>query len=584
MRLLSSQSARPSRFAPYRLLKPILVQYRWQLVQALFALLAAAGFTLAFPIIIRMIGDAGSAANIILMQQGFLFLFVCAVFLGLTTACRFYMVSWLGERVVSDVRKRLFSHLLKLPNAFYDQNQTGELLSRLTTDTTLVERVVGTSVSLALRNSLLLVGSLAMLLYTSVKMTLWVLVMTPVAIIPVVMFARKYRLLSKESQEYVAKSSAYAAQVLGAMDVTKSYQYEATARKHFDVVVEDGFDISKKRIMARSYLTVFIFVLMVGAMVGVMWLGALEVLSANATLTSGQLAQFFGYAVFVATSAGSLSEVWGDLMRASGALQRIIALLAEIEQSDQGSQKSSGYNISFKDVSFAYPNRLHMKTLQGISFEVPEGTVTALVGPSGAGKSTIFKMLMRYYEHASGEIAVGGVNATKMSLKHLREKIAFVGHDCGIFPTSVRDNLSMGEVYTDEALHNACMKANIAGFIESLPDGYETLLGERGVLLSEGQRQRIALARAILRDAPIVLLDEATNALDAITEEAISHAISDAFKDKTVLVIAHRLSTVVNADQIVVIDQGAIESIGTHKSLRKGSSIYAKLAQIQLLT
>jgi len=571
------------RFAPYKLLKPILKQYVGRLFQALFALLSAAGATLALPAVVRMIGDAGSAGSIILMQEGFVVLLICAALLGITSAYRFYMVSWLGERVVSDIKKRLFEHLLKLPNSFYDQNQTGELLSRLTTDTTLVERVVGTSVSLALRNALILIGALIMLFVTSIKLALWVVLLTPIAVIPVVGFARRYRLLSKESQSYIAKSSAFASQVLGAMDVTKSYQYENIANDYFNEVVEDGFQISKDRIRSRALLTLFIIVLMVSAMVVVMWLGALEVLSADAVLTSGQLAQFFMYAIFVATSVGSLSEVWGDLMRASGALQRIIALLAEKEQSDIGKEYTQAYNIEFKDLLFAYPKRQYLKSLQHVSFSVSEGTTAALVGQSGAGKSTAFKLLMRYYEPLIGKIEVGGVSIADMPISHLRELISFVGHDAGIFPTTIEDNLAMGHDYTKEAMINACEKASIANFIESLPDGYQTLLGERGMLLSEGQRQRLALARAILRDTPIVLLDEATNALDAITEEAISHAVSDVFKDKTVLVIAHRLSTVIHADKIIVLKDGEIESMGTHKQLCKSSETYAKLAQIQLL-
>ncbi len=574
---------KPSKFASYQLLKPILKQYRCKMVQALVALLSAAGATLAFPMMIRYIGDAGVMENLVLMQHGFLGLFVLSLVLGLASSYRFYMVSWLGERVVSDIRKQLFSHLLRLPSSFYDQNQTGEILSRLTTDTTLVERVVGTSVSLALRNSLILIGSLAMLLVTSVKLTAWVILMTPIAIIPVIKFARKYRVLSKESQSYVADSSAYASQVLGAMDVTKSYQYEDTANKHFHGVVEEGFAVSKRRIMSRSLLTLFIIILMVGALIAVMYLGSVEVLSPESALSAGQLAQFFMYAVFVATSVGSLSEVWGDLMRASGALDRIIKLLGEARQEDKGSLMTRSQDIVFQGVSFAYPNRSHIKTLQNVSFEVKKGSMTALVGQSGAGKSTVFKMIMRYYDFLEGDILVGGVSIQDLSLSHLRELISFVGHDTGIFPTSIRDNLSLGEVYSEEEMMDACHKANIADFIDTLPDGYDTLLGERGMLLSEGQRQRLALARAILRDTPIVMLDEATNALDAITEEAISRALSEVFADKTVLVIAHRLSTVCDADQIIVMDHGEVESVGNHKYLCKHSKIYERLAQIQLL-
>lgn len=583
MRLIKTNSSKGNqRFKSYRLLKPILRRYVKQLVLAFLALLAAAGATLALPAIIRLLSDAGVAGNLVLMQHWFIALLVCALFLGASSALRFYMVSWLGERVVSDIRKQLFSHLLKLPSSFYDRTQIGEILSRLTTDTTLVERVVGTSVSMALRNSLLLLGSLAMLLITSLKLTLMVLVITPVAVVPVIVFARRYRLLSKESQTYVASSSAFASQVLSVMDVTKSYQYEDIASGHFEQVVEDGFDVSKRRIRARSWMTFFILSVMVSAMCAVMWLGAVEVITAGA-MSPGDLAQFFLYAIFLATAVGTLSEVWGDLMRASGALQRIIDLLAEAVQQDTGASVTTEHDIVIDSVSFSYPSRAHLKTLQQVSFTVPVGSTTALVGKSGAGKSTIFKLLMRYYEPQEGSILIGGVNISELSLKHHREQIAFVGHDCGIFSTSIKDNLAMGREYTDEAIQSACLKASIADFIESLPDGYDTLLGERGVLLSEGQRQRIALARAILRDAPIIILDEATNALDAITESAITHALSEVFADKTVLVIAHRLSTVINSDQIIVMDQGSVDAVGNHKTLLKKSDIYNHLAKIQLL-
>ena len=582
MRLIKTNKQSKPKFQSYRLLKPIVAQYKGAIFLAAIALLSAAGATLVLPMIVRFIGDAGVASDLILLQQGFIGLLVCALILGAASAFRFYMVSWLGERVVSDIRQKLFTHLLKLPSAFYDKNQTGELLSRLTTDTTLVERVVGTSVSMALRNSLIFVGSLIMLFITSVKLTFLVLALTPIAIIPIITFARKYRLLSKESQEYVASSSAFASGVLGVMDVTKSYQYEDVATKHFNQVVEDGFNVSKRRILARSWLTFFVLTLMVGALTAVMWFGMTEVMITQ-SVSSGQLAQFFIYAIFVATAVGTLAEVWGDLMRASGAMDRILVLLAESEQDDQGKQSVNEYSIGFEEVSFAYSGREHLKALQKVSFEVASGTTCALVGKSGAGKSTILKLLMRYYAHASGQIRIGGKNILDLSLDSLRESIAFVGHDCGIFSTSIRDNLKLGSEYSDEAMMAACHKANIADFIETLPDEYDTLLGERGVLLSEGQRQRIALARAILRDAPIIILDEATNALDAITEEAISHALKDVFRDKTVLVIAHRLSTVINSDQIIVMDSGGVESIGTHKSLLKQSAIYAKLANIQLL-
>lgn len=576
--------SKQSKFSSFHLLVPILARYKGHIVLAVIALLAASASTLILPIIVRFIVDAGVASDLALMQQGFIYLLFCALFIGLATACRFYMVSWLGERVVSDLRKQLFSHLLVLPNAFYDQNQTGELTSRLTTDTTLVEQVVGTSVSMALRSALLFLGAFAMLLFTSIKLTLLVTLVTPVVVVPLIMFSRKYRAFSKESQSYVAQSSAFASQVLGLIDTTKSYQYEPYARSYFNEVVEDGFLVSKRRIFARSCLTVVIIVMVISAMVAVMWYGALEVMGPSSSISSGQLGQFFVYAVFVATAVGSLSEVWGELMRASGALQRIIQILSETTQVDQGEKVPQSYEVDFDAVSFAYPNRENFLVLNKVSFKGKVGSVSALVGVSGAGKSTIFKLLMRYYQAHSGEIKIGGIPIGDIELQALRDSISLVSHEAGIFPTSVKDNICMGREYTDEQIEHAARQANISEFVNNLPDGYDSLLGEKGVLLSEGQRQRISLARAIIRDAPIILLDEATNALDAITEEAITNAMTQVFANKTVFVIAHRLATVVNADQILVIEHGEIENKGTHKELCKKSELYSKLASIQLLT
>lgn len=566
----------------FQYIRPLLFCYKGRLFLAFFALLVASASTLALPKWVGIISDALSDNNVEGMHAAFIQLIGIVVVMALSTAYRFYNISWLGERVVTDIRKQLFSHLLVLPKSFYDSNQSGELISRITTDTTLVERVIGTSLSMALRNILLVLGSLAMLLYTSVKLTLLVLIVTPVAIIPSLGILRKSRQLSSDSQAFVAKGSAFCSQVLSSMDITKAYQYEKSAIATFSGISEKGFLVSKRRINTRSLLTAVMLISMLLAMVSIIWVGMLAVIKGD--ISSGQLGQFFMYAVFMASGLANLSEVWGDVNRGIGAMDRIMEILSVEAQSDDGDLSSESTEIEFQEVRFAYPSRDHMEVLHGVSLNIMPKQLTAIVGPSGAGKSSLFKLLMRYYPQKSGKISIGGVEIEKLSLQNLRGMIAYVGHDAGIFPASVKENLSLGKIYSDVELMRAAEKANIADFISTLPDGYDTELGEKGVLLSEGQRQRIALARAILRDAPIILLDEATNALDAITEEAINHALTDSFKDKTVLVIAHRLATVLSADQIIVMDQGEIEATGTHKSLLKSSKTYAQLAKIQLLS
>lgn len=564
------------------ILTPVVAKYKGRLLLALISLLVASASTLAVPKWVGVIGNALSAEQFALMQQSFKELIVIVVIMGFSTAYRFYNMSWLGERVVTDIRQQLFAHLLVLPKSFYDKSQSGELISRITTDTTLVERVVGTSISMLLRNILMLVGSLAMLLYTSVQLTILVLLVIPIALFPVIKIMRVARRLSKESQTYIANASSFAAQVLSVMDVTKAYQYEQTALDAFKAIGEEGFLVSKRRITARAWLSAFLIVLMLCAMVSVLWVGMIAVLKQE--MSSGDLSQFFMYAVFLASAVGSLSEVSGDVVRAFGAMDRIAELLSEAQQIDEGSLSTVSYDICFKDVKFSYPGRTHTEILHGLSFDIKEGSLTAIVGQSGAGKSTLFKLLMRYYPVTFGKVSIGGIPIQSLKLNDLRGLIAYVGHDAGIFPTSIRDNLCMGKIYSEVDIIKACEKANIADFISTLGEGYDTELGERGILLSEGQRQRLALARAILRNAPIVLLDEATNALDAITEEAINRALLETFRDKTVIVIAHRLSTVVHADKIIVLDQGEVESIGTHSLLTKQSAIYAQLAKIQLLS
>lgn len=562
---------------------PLFVQYRWHVVQAILALFLASAFTLALPMMIKEIVTAAVAEDLAQLQTGFLVTLCVALGLGVASAYRFYMVSWLGERVVAVLRQRLFIHLTRMNSTFFDQNQIGELTSRLITDTTLVEQVVGTSLSVALRNFVLLLGSAVFLFMTSPYLSMLMLVVTPAVVAPVIYFARKYRLLSKESQAFIAESNAYANQVLSLIETVRAYQYEAAAHRHFSGVIEEGFRASKKRIWARSQLTVMIMVLVISAMVAVLWLGTLAVFTGDSGLTAGDIGQFFGYSVYISVAVAALSEVWGDLMRASGAMSRIIDLLAQpVDVQDSGADLKA-YDISFDGVSFIYPLRKNIQILNKVSFEAQAGKVTALVGISGAGKSTIFKLLMGFYKHYEGSIQVGQSDSTELSTSGLRSSIALVSHQAGIFPMSLRENITLGGNYTEEAVLAAIKMANIDAFVEMLPDGLDTVVGERGVLLSEGQRQRVALARAIIRDADIVLLDEATNALDAITEEAITSALKGAFAKKTVLVIAHRLATVMDADHIVVLDQGEVQAQGTHRYLLKNSDIYRDIANIQMI-
>lgn len=572
-----------NRFASYRLLGPLVYPYRLKLLQAAIALFAASGFTLLLPILINHIVSAALLGNVVGLQSGFLSLLAAAVGLGFFSAYRFYMVSWLGERVVLELRKKLFSHLTQMPASFYDENLIGELTSRLTTDTTLVEQVVGTSFSMAIRNLVLLIGSIIFILMTSAYLTLMMLVMTPFIVVPLIYLARKYRLLSKESQSYVAEANAYANGVLSMMDTVRAYQYESIANTHFDQVVENGFTASKKRIWARAQLTLMMTIIIISAMVAVLWVGTLAVFQGTSNLTPGDIGQFFGYAIYIAVSVAALAEVWGDLMRASGALSRGIDLLAQQPVRFEGTGRLQGFDIQFDQVCFAYPMRRHFSVLNHISFEAKYGQVTALVGMSGAGKSTLFKLLMGNYTDYEGQILIGGDDLKQLNIEKLRQSTAVVSHQVGIFPTTIRDNIKMGENISDEVLMDAARSASIETFIESLPDGLDTLVGERGVMLSEGQRQRIALARAILRDAPIILLDEATNALDAITEEAITHVLKHTFSDKIVIVIAHRLATVKDANHIVVLDEGRVDSQGTHQQLIKRSEIYKQLASIQMV-
>ncbi|MDC3181126.1 ABC transporter transmembrane domain-containing protein [Gammaproteobacteria bacterium] len=572
-----------NRFASYHLLWPLLEPFKWKMLQAMCALLAASGFTLLLPILMNHIVSAALISDLVQLQYGFMGLLLASIGLGFFSAYRFYLVSWLGERVVLALREKLFSHLTQLPAAFYDDHLVGELTSRLTTDTTLVEQVVGTSFSMAIRNLILLLGSLVFILFTSAYLTFMLLIITPVVVFPLIFLARRYRLLSKESQHYVADANAYANGILSMMDTVRAYQFENKAYQHFTTILDSGFEVSKRRIWARAQLTMVMSVVIISGMVAVLWLGTLEVFQGGSNLSPGDIGQFFGYAIYIAVAVAALAEVWGDLMRASGALSRSIDLLEKPIATHSGHKQVKNCDIEFDKISFSYPLRSHIQVLSNVSFKANAREVTALVGISGSGKSTLLKLLMGNYADYRGEIRVGGCAIKEIDIAKLRASIAVVSHQVGIFPTSIRENMTMGMTATDEEIFSVAKLASIDEFIHSLPDGLDTMVGERGVMLSEGQRQRIALARAILRDAEIILLDEATNALDAITEEAINHAMKHSFADKTILVIAHRLATVKDAHQIVMLDHGEVLAQGTHQQLLKQSDLYRQLADIQMV-
>jgi ATP-binding cassette subfamily B protein len=573
-------------------LLPCLAPYRRQFLLAGIALVVAAGATLAIPYAFKQMIDHGFGAaagtrSIENVNATFLALFGVAAVLGVATAARFYMVSWLGERVTADIRGAVYRHVVQQSPEFFETTRTGEVLSRLTTDTTLIQTVVGTSISLALRNTLLFIGGLAMLFVTSARLTSIILGLLVLVVVPIVLYGRRVRTLSRDSQDRIADASALAGEILNAMPTVQAFTGERREAQRFGASVEHAFSTAMRRIRARSILTMLAIVLVFGAIVFVLWLGAHAVLAGS--MTGGDLGQFILYASIVSGAVGALSEVMGEAQRAAGAAERLLELLAlrssiasPMHPKALPARPANGSALQLLDVGFSYPSRPDHASLSHLSLDIRPGETVAVVGPSGAGKTTLFQLLLRFYDPQSGSILLDGVDIRDLDLHTLRGAIGIVPQDTVIFSADAMENIRYGRPDASDAeVIAAARMAAAHEFIERLPQGYASYLGERGVRLSGGQRQRIAIARALLKNPPLLLLDEATSALDAESERLVQSALEAAMVGRTTLVIAHRLATVQRADRIVVMEDGRIVETGTHASLVALGGIYANLAALQ---
>jgi len=571
---------------PLAVLVPYLARYRGLVAGALVALIAAAVTTLALPMAVRRMIDHGfSQSDAGFIDTYFTMLAALAIMLALASAFRYYFVITLGERIVSDLRREVFDHVTCLSPAFFDQNHSGEIVSRLTADTTQIKSAVGATASVALRNLILCLGAIAMMIYTSPKLSSLVLAAIPIIVFPLVAFGRSVRRRSRQAQDTLATASAYAGEAISAVRTVQSFNAEQAARDHFGGAVEAAFGAARSAILARSFLTGFAIAMVFGSVVAVLWFGAQDVLSGN--LTAGTLGQFLLYSVFAAGSLGSLSEVWGELSQAAGASERLTELLDEkpaitAPTNPLALPTPARGALEFTDVHFSYPSRPGYRSLNGLTFSIKPGETVAVVGPSGAGKSTILSLILRFYDPVSGAVKLDGVDLRSADPDEIRSRLAIVPQDVTIFASTVADNIAFGMPgASPEQIRAAARAAQAEEFIERLDNGFDTMVGERGVMLSGGQRQRIAIARAILKDAPLLLLDEATSALDAESEKLVQKALDGLMGHRTSIVIAHRLATVLKADRILVMDHGRIVEEGTHQSLVRQGGLYAKLARLQ---
>ena len=568
-----------------RSLAPFLRPYMGLLIAAMGALILTAVLSLIMPLAVRRVVDGFQAGQAEILDQYFGAALAVALLIALGTGVRYYLVTRLGERVVADIRISIFDRMIAMSPAFFERIMTGEVLSRITTDTTLLLSVIGSSISWALRNFLMLLGGLVLMVWTAPKLSGLVLLIVPVVILPIILLGRRVRRLSKENQDWIADSSGKASEALLSAQTVQAYTHEAETADLFNRVTEESFNSAKARIAMRALLTVIVIALVFAGIVGVLWIGAQDVRSQ--VMSIGELIQFLIYAVIVAGSVGALSEIWGELQRAAGATERLVELLnlsddvvdpALPKAAPDMTQKA----VRFNNVTFSYPARPETKALDEVSLKIEPGETVALVGPSGAGKSTVIQLLQRFYDPQEGSIALGDVDLRDMARIEFRRAMALVPQDPVIFAASAADNIRFGKPGASDADVRAAAKAAAAdGFLSDLPQGYDTYVGERGVMLSGGQKQRIAIARAILRDAPILLLDEATSALDAESERAVQDAVAALSEGRTTLIVAHRLATVKQADRIVVMDAGRIVAEGTHDALVAEGGLYARLARLQ---
>ena len=575
-----------ARLRPLLSLAPYVGRYRTRAIFALISLTIAALTTLTVPVAVRRMIDFGfSPEGIAMINSYFSVMIALVAVLALASALRYYLVMTIGERIVADLRSDVFAHLTSLSPAFFDSSRSGELISRLTADTTQIKSAVGASVSIALRNVMLFIGATAMMVVTSPRLSLFVLLAIPLIVLPLVAFGRWVRRLSRTAQDTLADASAYASELIGAIRTVQAYTNERLANKRFAGDVEQAYNAARGSTWARAVLTAVIIFIVFTSVVIILWVGSNDVLTG--TITPGRLGQFILYAAFAASSLGQLSEVWGEVSAASGAAERLFEIMnVKSDISAPATVRALPTpprgDVVLDHVTFAYPTRPDTLALDNVSLAVRAGEKVAIVGPSGAGKSTLFHLLLRFYDPAAGTITLDGVPIRAADPTDVRARIALVAQDSVVFAMSTRDNIRFGRPDANDAdVMRAADLAHATEFIERLPQGFDTQLGERGVTLSGGQRQRIAIARAILRDAPLLLLDEATSSLDAESETLVQTALEELMKHRTTLVIAHRLATVLSCDRIIVIDRGRIVEQGTHASLVAAGGLYARLARLQ---